>query len=648
MFDDEKPSTFRYSEAFKKKHVQEFVESKLPVSQYMKGKPFATVTFLRWVRTYHKEPRPHINPKYFSLETRMKLVDEYLKSNMPKATFGKIWGISSTTLVRWIRAYEAYGAKGLEIGKVNESRNKFESPSRGRKKVSEKIAEVVIEKKKSFPEFGLKKLHNSLMRFQAVKIAPGTIKRILKDENIYNPPQPQKTKRKPAQIRRFERANPMQLWQSDITSYLIGRENARAYLVVFMDDHSRYIVSWSLAYKQTGEFVMNTLYDGISKFGKPHEVLTDQGRQYFSWRGRSEFQRMLIRQGIQHVVARSHHPQTLGKCERFWKTVGVEFWDRARPKSLDEAKEKFAHFVNHYNHFRPHQGLNGMIPADRFFGVESEVKKAIEKTLSENELRLAVEENPKKPVFLFGQIGDQKVSLHGERGKLVFQSQHGHSQEINYDEFGHEQSKRDGTNSEYETKYNSNHISEEEEREEDHSDHAEDCDIDSFIMDDGEYGGEDQSEGDSSFDYGLLDGETDEGPDSEDTWNTDGEDLADEPDGPFGYVCSDVDSTEGEESDGEQGRRSENFEEEDYGVGEDYRDSVSFNRTSSNDAGMHSSRRDSDEETRGTREAFERERRIREIFSKENIEQEDRDEEWEEETARTSESPWDYFWRKKD
>lgn len=648
MNDDERPSTFRYSEAFKKRHVQEFIESQLPVSQYMKGKPFATVTFLRWVRTYHKEPRPHINPKYFSLETRMKLVDEYLKSNMPKATFGKIWGISSTTLVRWIRAYETYGAKGLEIGKVNELRSKFESNSRGRKKVSEKITDAVLEKKKNFPDFGIKKLHNSLMRFQAVKVAPGTIKRILQDEQIYNPPQPQKTKRKPAQMRRFERANPMQLWQSDITSYLIGRENARAYLVVFMDDHSRFIVSWSLAYKQTGEFVINTLHDGISKFGKPHEVLTDQGRQYFSWRGRSEFQNLLIRQGIRHVVARSHHPQTLGKCERFWKTVGVEFWDRARPQSLDEAKEKLTHFVNHYNHFRPHQGLNGMIPADRFFGVESEVKKAIETTMTENELRLAVDEKPLSPVFLFGQIGDQKVSLHGEKGKLIFQSQQGQTQEINYNEFGHDQAKRNGTNSELEREYNSNHCQEEERKERD-SDYSEDSDSDSLTMDECEHGRQDQGEGDGPLDYGLLDGETDESADSEHTWYTDSEDLADESDGPFGDVCSDADTTEDEESEyGEPRRRSEDIEEEDFRTGEDYRDAIEIDRHTSLNAGMYSSRRDSDEEARRTREAFERERRIRETLSKENIEQEDRDEEWENETARTSESPWDFFWRKKE
>lgn len=106
------------------------------------------------------------------------------------------------------------------------------------------------------------------------------------------------------------------------------------YLVVFMDDHSRYIVSWQLALSQRTELVTDALKEGIARFGKPKEVLTDQGRQYFARRGKSEFQRLLLREGIGHVVARAHHPETLGKCERFWETVGREFWERARPQEL--------------------------------------------------------------------------------------------------------------------------------------------------------------------------------------------------------------------------------------------------------------------------------------------------------------------------
>ena len=44
--------------------------------------------------------------------------------------------------------------------------------------------------------------------------------------------------------------------------------------------------------------------------GTEGDLLTDQGRQYFAWRGKSEFQKLLLRKGVRHVVARAHHPAT--------------------------------------------------------------------------------------------------------------------------------------------------------------------------------------------------------------------------------------------------------------------------------------------------------------------------------------------------
>ena len=229
----------------------------------------------------------------------------------------------------------------------------------------------------------------------------------------------------------------MQLWQSDITSFVLTRHSQRVYLTVYMDDHSRYIVAWSLQLRQKSDLVMDSLLMGIQRFGKPEEVLTDQGRQYFSWRGKSDFQKLLDKEGIRHVVARSHHPQTLGKCERFWETVGQEFWERVKPQELEDTRERLGHFIAHYNHFRPHQGLEGMTPADRFFGLAVEVRKAVEATFDRNELRLAVGEAPRSPVFLIGQIGDQPVSLHGESGNLVVQTPGGGIQRLEYSSFGH-------------------------------------------------------------------------------------------------------------------------------------------------------------------------------------------------------------------
>ena len=297
------------------------------------------------------------------------------------------------------------------------------------------MREEIAEVQKKYPDFGLRKVKDFLARFHGVRVSVGSVRNTLQEKGV-DTSRPRRRRRKIQPPRRFERARAGELWQTDITSFVLTRHSQRVYLTVFLDDYSRYIVSWGLYLRQTQEIVIETLLSGIDRFGKPKEVLSDQGRQYFAWRGKSDFQKLLIREGIQHVVARTHHPQTVGKTERFWATVGEEFWERIQPQDLTEAKERFGHFVAHYNHFRPHQGIDGMVPADRFFGVEKQVREAMEKTMDRNELHLALGEAPRKPVFLVGQIGDQQVSMHGERGRLIFQTQDGNLQEMGLEGLG--------------------------------------------------------------------------------------------------------------------------------------------------------------------------------------------------------------------
>jgi hypothetical protein len=50
----------------------------------------------------------------------------------------------------------------------------------------------------------------------------------------------------PDKLRFFERAKPNQLWQTDLFTFALKRQNRRVYLVAFLDDHSRFIVSFGL------------------------------------------------------------------------------------------------------------------------------------------------------------------------------------------------------------------------------------------------------------------------------------------------------------------------------------------------------------------------------------------------------------------
>jgi transposase InsO family protein/transposase-like protein len=528
----------------------------------------------------------------YAPERRRQAVEAYLKSGMTVKEFGKVWGVGSKTLPLWVKAYQEKGPAALE----NDSFGK--GGKRGPKGIAAPVKDEIIEVKKSNPSFGLKKVRDFLMRFRGVKVSTGTIRKTVVEAQLPSPPPPEnKPKRAPAAIRFFERAQPMQLWQSDITSFVLTRHSTRVYLTVFMDDNSRYVVSWALMLRQTNDLVMDTLLSGIQRFGKPEEVLTDQGRQYFSWRGRSDFQKLLDREGIRHVVSRSHHPETLGKCERFWETVGREFWDRVKPQELNDTRERLENFIAHYNHFRPHQGIGGLVPADKFFGLESEIRRTIEETVDRNALRLALGEMPRSPVFLIGQIGNQPLSLHGESGKLVIQTPNGAIQRLDYETFGHVTKQSNLNQGESNGEESGRHGGINDEKpgnseagaEEGLSSTAATCGAGAGPVGLGDARAEGESAPISGGSDGVLDGTSEQAGRSDQIVRAATPSLAAVAAGDFRYgggVTHPTENTSQGSASDEPGRRSEEVAEEDSGTREAHRDAGSIDRGAPRDAGM--------------------------------------------------------------
>ena len=76
-------------------------------------------------------------------------------------------------------------------------------------------------------------------------------------------------------------------------------------------------------------------------------------------------------------MAAPRHPQTLGKIERFWGTLWRECVEAAVFLDLGDAQRRIGLFIDHYNFQRPHQGIDGLVPADRFFGAAPEVLRTL-------------------------------------------------------------------------------------------------------------------------------------------------------------------------------------------------------------------------------------------------------------------------------
>lgn len=348
----------------------------------------------------------HTGRRVWPAEVRVQVARAVVERDAGAARMAEAFGISLHTVMDWAQRYRRLGAAGLSAGMVTRA---LRQGDKGRPDGAHRRREAVTAAKREHPEHGVRRIADLLERFEGLGVSETTVRRILHEEGLLEETSAAVAKPR-GEEPRFERAEPNQLWQSDIFTFLL-RRHERIYVTAFMDDYSRYLVSLVMAHHQKSTLVMEALTRAIADYGAPREVLTDQGRQYTAWRGQTEFEEELRRQGIHHIKSRPHHPQTLGKIERFWKTLWEEFLSRTVFADFEDSQRRVGLFVQAYNFRRPHQGIGGLVPADRFFRSAPQVREAIERSVAQNALALAHQRPPRKPFYLVGRLGDRDLSI---------------------------------------------------------------------------------------------------------------------------------------------------------------------------------------------------------------------------------------------
>jgi len=351
--------------------------------------------------------RPRPRPKPYPPETRLKAVRLFLEESIPLELISKELGVCRETIQNWVKRYQAEGEAGLADRPRSPRSRKHGVPPA----VKEKIAEV----KRTHPRFGIRRIAQTLRRVFLLPGSAETVRRTLHEKKLLDP-QRRRVKRKPPSPRFFERSTPNQLWQSDIFCFRLGGKNA--YLIGYIDDYSRYVVGLDLFRSQTGEHLLEVYRTAVGEYGVPREMLTDNGRQYTNWRGKTRFEGEMRKDRVHHFRSRPHHPMTLGKIERFWKTIWEEFLERAQFESYESARERIRLWVKYYNHRRPHQGIGGLCPADRFFEIQKGLREVMERGIQENVEELALRGEVRSPFYMVGRMGDQSVVIRAEKGKV--------------------------------------------------------------------------------------------------------------------------------------------------------------------------------------------------------------------------------------
>jgi transposase InsO family protein len=264
-------------------------------------------------------------------------------------------GLSRASFYRYLRRYRAEGVAGLEP----RSRRPRLSPAQ----IEPALEAQIVELRRHHPRWGARRIHAELQRSGIEPPAVATIHRALRRNHLVAPQPP----RQPKASKRFERELANDLWQIDGTQVKLA-EGQPAWVVDCLDDHARFLLAAIACASPSGEAAWACFVQASSAYGLPRQLLSDN---HSSFTGRLlgitvEFERRLAEAGVELINAAPAHPQTLGKLERFHRTLKEWLSDEGPAVDLEHLQLLLDRFRSHYNEQRPHQGIGNLTPAERY------------------------------------------------------------------------------------------------------------------------------------------------------------------------------------------------------------------------------------------------------------------------------------------
>lgn len=267
------------------------------------------------------------------------------------------FGISPTTGYKWLERWRSGGTAGL----VEVPRRPHASPSR-----SDAASEqAVLSVRAAHPAWGGRKIARRLRDLGHDRVpSASTVTAILRRHGV----ELGAFGGGPAAFTRFERARPNELWQMDFKGHVALHAGTRLHPLTVLDDHSRFAVVLAACGNERTETVRQPLVAAFRRYGLPEAMITDNGSPWGDGPG-SPFTALgvwLIEHGIRIGHSRPYHPQTMGKDERFHRSLKAEVLSGQAFADLAAADRAFDRWRTIYNTERPHEALGLAVPASRY------------------------------------------------------------------------------------------------------------------------------------------------------------------------------------------------------------------------------------------------------------------------------------------
>jgi transposase InsO family protein len=290
------------------------------------------------------------------MSQRKEFVNLALTDGANMARLCRRFEISRKIGYKWLARYLQAGEAGL----ADRCRRPHHSPG----ETPEPLVAEVLAVRAAHPAWGGRKIRARLLAKGLTEApAASTITAILRRHGLLDPEESRKHKA----WRRFEAPAPNDLWQMDFKGHFEAAAG-RCHPLTVLDDHSRYALGLAACADERGATVQERLTGIFRRYGLPRKMLMDNGSPWGADAAHPDtpLTVWLLKLGVKVGHSGPYHPQTLGKDERFHRTLKAEVLLYCRGLDLERCQARLDAWRLVYNLERPHEALGMATPVSRY------------------------------------------------------------------------------------------------------------------------------------------------------------------------------------------------------------------------------------------------------------------------------------------